>query len=81
MADGVEAVPRHLFLPSVYWEFASGDVVARDRGADPDGWLAGAYRDTPAITQWDDGDQDGGRQDFTSILSMPTMVALMPPAQ
>lgn len=72
-----EAVPRHLFLPAVYWEFADGSAVARDRVADHEGWLTGAYRDTPAITQWDDGDQGGGQQDFTSSLSMPTMVALM----
>ncbi|MEE1824093.1 protein-L-isoaspartate(D-aspartate) O-methyltransferase [Streptomyces sp. BE20] len=72
-----EAVPRHLFLPPVYWEFVEGSAVPRDRGSDPDGWLAGAYRDTPAITQWDDGDEAAGRRDFTSSLSMPTMVALM----
>ncbi|MGW4898284.1 methyltransferase domain-containing protein [Kitasatospora sp. NPDC004240] len=72
-----EAVPRHLFLPAVYWEFVDGDAVLRDRGADPDGWLAGAYRDTPAITQWDDGEKACGQRDFTSSLSMPTMVALM----
>ncbi|MFC9330795.1 methyltransferase domain-containing protein [Kitasatospora sp. NPDC057015] len=72
-----EAVPRHLFLPPVYWEFVDGSAVLRDRAADPDGWLAGAYRDTPAITQWDDGDEVAGRRDFTSSLSMPTMVALM----
>ncbi|GAA1259928.1 hypothetical protein GCM10009665_57450 [Kitasatospora nipponensis] len=72
-----EAVPRHLFLPPVNWEFVEGRAVVRDRAADPQAWLAGAYRDTPAITQWDDGDQAGGQRDFTSSLSMPTMVALM----
>ncbi|WP_083647438.1 methyltransferase domain-containing protein [Kitasatospora sp. CB01950] len=72
-----EAVPRHLFLPPVYWEFVDGVAVRRDQNADPEGWLAGAYRDTAAITQWDDGDEAGGRQDFTSSLSMPTMVARM----
>ncbi|MEU9134134.1 methyltransferase domain-containing protein [Kitasatospora sp. NPDC048540] len=72
-----EAVPRHLFLPPVYWEFTDRTAVERDRAADPEGWLAGAYRDTPAITQWDDGDQGAGMRDFTSSLSMPTMVASM----
>lgn len=72
-----EAVPRHLFLPPVYWEFSDGTTVQRDRAADPGGWLAGAYRDTPAVTQWDDGDEAAGMRDFTSSLSMPTMVALM----
>ncbi|RAJ31752.1 protein-L-isoaspartate O-methyltransferase [Kitasatospora sp. SolWspMP-SS2h] len=72
-----EAVARHLFLPPVYWEFVDGSAVRRDRGTDPQEWLAGAYRNTAAITQWDDGDEAGGQQDFTSSLSMPTMVARM----
>ncbi|MFD8480502.1 methyltransferase domain-containing protein [Kitasatospora sp. NPDC059673] len=72
-----EAVSRNLFLLSVYWEFVDGGAVRRDRGADPEEWLTGAYRDTAAITQWDDGDEAGGRRDFTSSLSMPTMVARM----
>ncbi|MFJ8444404.1 methyltransferase domain-containing protein [Kitasatospora griseola] len=75
--EAFEAVPRHLFLPPVYWEFVDDVAVRRDRVADPEGWLAGAYRDTAAITQWDDGDEAGGQQDFTSSLSMPTMVARM----
>ncbi|KDN80454.1 hypothetical protein [Kitasatospora cheerisanensis] len=72
-----EAVARHLFLPPVYWEFVDGAAVRRDQGTDPEEWLAGAYRDTAAITQWDDGDEGGGQRDFTSSLSMPTMVARM----
>ncbi|MFF2628692.1 methyltransferase domain-containing protein [Kitasatospora griseola] len=71
------AVARHLFLPAVYWEFVDGAAVRRDRDADPQEWLAGAYRDTAAVTQWDDGNEAGGHQDFTSSLSMPTMVARM----
>ncbi|MFJ1708527.1 protein-L-isoaspartate(D-aspartate) O-methyltransferase [Kitasatospora sp. NPDC088346] len=72
-----ETVPRHLFLPPVYWEFTDAGTVERDRAQDPAAWMAGAYRDTPAVTQWDDGDDTAGMRDFTSSLSMPTMVASM----
>ncbi len=75
--DAFLAVPRHAFLPPVFW-IPDGDGHRRvDRSADEAGWMAAACADTAAVTQWDDGDTGAGQAVPTSSASMPTMVATM----
>lgn len=66
-------VPRHLFLPAVYWTI---DRTRYDRATDPDGWLRTAYSDQALTTQRDDG-ATGGMGVPTSSSSAPSVMARM----
>ncbi len=70
------AAARHRFLPDVFWASTSDGYERCDRTQDPARWLQLAYSDVAIVTQWDDG-VDGGQQEPTSSVSMPTMVASM----
>jgi hypothetical protein len=56
--DAFLTVPRHLFLPPVYWAATQDGYVRRDLYEESAPWLADAYADIPAVTQWDDGNAD-----------------------
>ncbi|MFE7119447.1 methyltransferase [Streptomyces sp. NPDC057654] len=72
-AAALRSVPRHLFLPDRVWiRDGNGGYTPRDRHADPHGWLAAAYTDTPLITQFQTA-EDGTRLPSSSV-SMPSMV-------
>ncbi|WP_327064394.1 methyltransferase domain-containing protein [Kitasatospora sp. NBC_01302] len=73
--DAILAVPRHLFLPDVYWATTT-EYIKVDRTSTPHGWMGYAYQDVPIVTQWDNG-ACTGEQVPTSSASMPTMVATM----
>ncbi|KOX33012.1 MULTISPECIES: hypothetical protein [unclassified Streptomyces] len=48
----VAATPRHVFVPRWYErDQAAGGRVVRDGAADPEAWLAAAYRDTTLVTR------------------------------
>ncbi|MGH3327757.1 MAG: methyltransferase domain-containing protein [Streptomycetales bacterium] len=71
------AAPRHLFLPEVMWVRQDDDTyVTYDRNADPGQWWEQAYRNTPIVTQFDDGLLTGCEpgERPTSSSSMPLMV-------
>ncbi|WP_306368270.1 methyltransferase domain-containing protein [Nocardiopsis sp. CC223A] len=75
IADLFTSVPRHLFLPDVYWTI---DGTRYDRGADPDGWLRTAYSDQALTTQYDDGAEGTGTMGIpTSSSSAPAIMARM----
>jgi len=79
-ADSFVAVPRHEFLPDVFWAFdmKAGNSVHVSRVDDPDEWeRCAAAPNIPLITQWDDGAHMGrepGRVS-TSSSSEPRVVA------
>ncbi|WP_435107363.1 protein-L-isoaspartate O-methyltransferase family protein [Nocardiopsis synnemataformans] len=66
-------VPRHRFLPDVYW---TQDRTWVDRAEDPGTWLRTAYTDQALTTQRDDG-RDGGMGVPSSSSSAPTVMARM----
>ncbi|MCY9786817.1 methyltransferase domain-containing protein [Nocardiopsis sp. EMB25] len=66
-------VPRHRFLPDVYW---TEDRTRVDRTDDPATWLRTAYTDQALTTQRDDG-RDGGMGVPTSSSSAPSVMARM----
>lgn len=84
----LRAVPRHNFIPSPALAPRNGQLCAIDREADPAGWWAAVYSDTPIVTQLDDGDTaiadvigvdgtvDPSRDlDYSSSASAPSTVA------
>lgn len=68
--------PRAQFLPPVIWpqDQETGECVAVDRAADPDGWHRYACSDMAIVTQWDDGARTVAGGDMTSSSSMPSLV-------
>ncbi|MEV0263905.1 methyltransferase domain-containing protein [Streptomyces sp. NPDC050617] len=71
-AEALRRVPRHLFLPDRVWvPDGNGGHTPRDRHADPRGWLAAAYTDTPLITRFQTA-EDGTRLPSSSA-PMPSM--------
>nr|WP_188302349.1 protein-L-isoaspartate(D-aspartate) O-methyltransferase [Streptomyces sp. CBMA123] len=80
-APAFAALPRHLFLPDLFWAYdmATGTSVAVNKATDPARWLAAAESDIPIVTQWDDGDHQGEQPGSvsTSSASMPSVVAAM----
>jgi protein-L-isoaspartate O-methyltransferase len=66
-------VPRHRFLPDVYW---TSDGSRVDRTTDPATWLRTAYTDQPLTTQRDDG-TDEGMGFPSSSSSAPSVMARM----
>ncbi|MFD6338787.1 methyltransferase domain-containing protein [Streptomyces sp. NPDC060131] len=74
--DSFLGVPRHLFLPDVFWATEDGGDAECAASRDADRWMRLAHSDVPIVTQWDDGEGDG-REVPTSSASMPTMVAAM----
>lgn len=66
-------VPRHRFLPDVYW---TTDRTRVDRTEDPGTWLRTAYTDQPLTTQRDDG-AEGGMGIPSSSSSAPSVMARM----
>lgn len=66
-------VPRHRFLPDVYWTDTRDHV---DRTEDPGTWLRTAYTDQPLTTQRDDG-AEGGMGIPSSSSSAPSVMARM----
>ncbi|MFF8598909.1 methyltransferase domain-containing protein [Streptomyces sp. NPDC015232] len=71
------AVDRAAFLPDVMWPFVDGWAVAVDRRTEPDAWYGHADADLAIVTQWDDGEHDGGAEPGTvptSSSSQPSVV-------
>ncbi|WP_285729426.1 methyltransferase domain-containing protein [Nocardiopsis sp. ATB16-24] len=66
-------VPRHRFLPDVYWMDTRERV---DRAEDPETWLRTAYTDQALTTQRDDG-AEGGMGIPSSSSSAPGVMARM----
>ncbi|WP_262391567.1 methyltransferase domain-containing protein [Nocardiopsis sp. CNR-923] len=66
-------VPRHRFLPDVYW---TEDRTRVDWTEDPGNWLRTAYTDQALTTQRDDG-RDDGMGVPTSSSSAPGVMARM----
>lgn len=75
----LEAVPRHLFIPTVIWGETPGGLVAVNRDDNPQAWWDLVYRDDYVITQVDDGHTRPGQvgRYASSSSSMPSMVARM----
>ncbi|MFD6097408.1 protein-L-isoaspartate(D-aspartate) O-methyltransferase [Nocardiopsis flavescens] len=73
IANAFARVPRHRFLPRVFW---GEDRTRYDRDTDPAAWLAAAYTDQPLVTQIDDGSA-GGMDVPTSSSSAPSVMARM----
>lgn len=75
------AVPRHHFLPAQIWvDDEHGTPQPLSRAYDPDQWLAAAYRNTPILTQFDDGQTvwpDASGELCTSSASKPDLVLSM----
>ncbi|RLU87030.1 protein-L-isoaspartate(D-aspartate) O-methyltransferase [Streptomyces griseocarneus] len=81
-APSYAAVPRTDFLPDLMWPhgMATGRNVAVDRRQDPEAWQRYADSNDPIVTQWDDGEHDGGPEpgkSFSSSSSMPSLVFSM----